>query len=192
MNELPIKICSNCGAEYSHEAQICADCGGRLVFPESYEKRFEAPTEEEALVLVREASFGYLKELLEHLTKKGIRAGIRLHAATPGACSPRGCGASQALYGLYVAKTDEAAAREVDRAHWLHGAPEHAASFEYTESELKGVCPACSTQLPEKAIECPECGLAVGSVEESATCPDCGAEVADDATRCPKCGVEFE
>ena len=192
MNENPIKICSKCGAEYSLEAQVCADCGGRLVFPQSYEKRFEAPAEEEEQILIREATFGYLKELLEHMTKKGIRAGIRFHAQVPRGCSPKSCGASQALYGLYVAKTDETDAKEVDRAHWLQGAPEHALSFEYTESELKGVCPACSSRLPEKAIECPECGLVVGSVEETATCPDCGVEVEDDAARCPKCGAEFE
>ena len=191
MNELPIKICSKCGEEYDIDAQACADCGGTLVFPQDYVKRYEAPAEEEALVLVREAPFGYLKELLEHLTKKGIRSGIRFHAQEQGSCSPRKC-APQAIFGLYVAKTDEAAAKEVDRAHWLKGAPEHASSFTYTESELSGVCPACSCSLPEKAIECPECGLAVGLSEEPATCPDCGAEVADDATRCPKCGAEFE
>jgi predicted amidophosphoribosyltransferase len=191
MNELPIKICSKCGEEYDIEAQVCAECGGALVFPQDYVKRYEPPAQEEEVVLVREAPFGYLKELVEHLTKQGIRAGIRFHGEAPGACSTRKC-APQPVFGLYVAKTDEAAAKEVDRAHWLKGAPEEGASFTYTESELQGVCPACSTRLPEKAIECPECGLAVGSSEDAATCPDCEAEVADDATRCPKCGAEFE
>jgi ribosomal protein L40E len=191
MNELPIKICSKCGGEYDVDAQVCADCGGALVFPQDYEKRYEAPAEEEDVVLVREASFGYLKELLEHLTKKGIRAGIRFHGEAPGSCSTPKC-APQTIFGLYVAKIDEAAAKDVDRAHWLKGAPEEASSFIYTESELQGVCPACAARLPEQAIECPECGLAVRSSEDAATCPDCGTEVADDAMRCPKCGAEFE
>ena len=88
MNELPIKICSKCGGEYSVEAQACADCGGALVFPQDYEKHYEAPVEEEAFVLVREAPFGYLKELLEHLTKKGVCSGIRFHTQEEGSCSP--------------------------------------------------------------------------------------------------------
>ena len=88
-------------------------------------------------------------------------------------------------------KTDEAAAQELDRVHWLRGAPEHAASFKYEEQELRGVCPACSSTIPEGAAECPECGLVVGE-EEGAVCPQCGAEVGDEVPRCPNCGVEFE
>jgi predicted amidophosphoribosyltransferase len=191
VNQHPFKICSKCGTEYSVEAQVCADCGGTLVFPQDYGKRFEAPAEGEDLVLIREATLGYLKELLELVAKKGIRAGIRLHDQEPGACSPRSC-ASQPLFGLYVAKGDESAAKEIDRTHWLRGAPEHASSFTYTESELHGICPACSSPVPEGAAACPECGLVVGSVEDVATCPDCGAEVGDEATRCPRCGAEFE
>ena len=64
MNEEPIKICANCGAEYSLEAQICADCGGKLVFPKDHERRTAPLAEEEDRVLVREGSLGYLKELL--------------------------------------------------------------------------------------------------------------------------------
>jgi predicted amidophosphoribosyltransferase len=191
MNELPIKICPKCGEEYDIDAQVCAECGGALVFPQDFVKRYEPPAHEEDVVLIREGSADYLKELMGHLAKQGIRAGVRLHGEAPSSCSTRKC-APQPIFGLYVAKTDEAAAKEVDRAHWLQGAPEEGASFTYTESELQGVCPACSTRLPEKAVECPECGLAVGVVEEGAVCPDCGAEVADDATRCPKCGAEFE
>lgn len=191
MNEEPTKICSACGAEYSREAQVCADCGGKLIFPRDYDKRFEVLPEEEERVLVREAPFGYLKELVEHMTKKGIPADIRFHAQVPETCSARRC-APRPIFGLYVTKTDETAAKEIDRAHWLQGAPEHASSFEYTEQELQGVCPACSSPIPEKSVECPECGLVVGSTEEAAVCPDCGSEVEDEAKRCPKCGAEFE
>jgi predicted amidophosphoribosyltransferase len=185
------KICSKCRAEYSVEAQVCADCGGKLVFPQDYETRFDDPAEGEEQVLVREAPIGYLKEVLEQMRRKGIRAMVRLHDQDPRACSSRSC-APQPLFGLYVGRSDEAAAKEVDRAHWLKGAPEHASSFTYTESELKGVCPACSSRVPQGAVACPECGLAVGSVDDVATCPDCGAEVGDEAPRCPRCGAEFE
>jgi predicted amidophosphoribosyltransferase len=191
VSKLPTKICSSCGAEYSIEAQVCADCGGKLVSPQDYEKRFEPPADDEERVLIREAPFGYLKELLERMTRGGIQAFIRFHARVPGACSPRKC-APQTLFGLYVAKADEVAAKELDRAHWLQGAPDDASSYEYAEQELHGVCPACSSPIPDRAVECPECGLAVASEDEPATCPDCGAEVGDEVKTCPRCGAEFE
>jgi ribosomal protein L40E len=191
MTEEPIKICSNCGAEYSVEAQICADCGGKLLFPEAYEKLFEPLTSDEELVLIREAPPGYINELMGHMRKAGIRADVQSHAAPPGTCSTRSCG-PRVLFGLYVAKADEEAAKEVDRLHWLQGAPEGALSFRYTEQELQGVCPACGTTVPQGSVECPECGLAVGSIEEVAECPECGAEVGDEVKKCPHCGTEFE
>ena len=185
MNEEPIKICSDCGAEYSHTAETCADCGGKLVPRQDYEKRFVPLAEEEEQILIRESSIAYLRELMEHMRKTGIRAKIRFHCQS-GTCP------SGTRYGLYVTTADETAAREIDRTYWLRGAPDHASSFTYAEQELRGVCPACSCTIPQGSAECPECGLVVKSDEEVATCPDCGAEVGDDVMRCPNCGAEFE
>jgi hypothetical protein len=80
----------------------------------------------------------------------------------------------------------------VDRKYWLRGAPEEAATFQYTEQELGGVCPACATKIPPNAAECPECGLVVNPEAEMAVCPECDAPVGDEVKRCPNCGVEFE
>lgn len=87
---------------------------------------------------------------------------------------------------------DEDTAKEIDRVHWLQGAPDHASSFRYEEQELKGVCPACTSTIPEGSAECPECGLLVNPGAEAAVCPECNAEVGEDVDRCPNCGVEFE
>jgi predicted amidophosphoribosyltransferase len=186
MNEEPIKICSSCGAEYSLRAEICADCGGKLVLPQDYEKRFVPLAEAEEKILIREGPVGYLQELEAQLKKKGIRAAIRFHGGVPGTC------ASKTVYGLYVATDDEAAAKEIDRSCWIKGAPDHASSYKYEEQELKGICPACSCAIPEASIECPECGLMVKHDEDVATCPDCDAEVGDEVMKCPNCGAEFE
>jgi predicted amidophosphoribosyltransferase len=91
-----------------------------------------------------------------------------------------------------VKPTDLAAAKEIDRVQWLRGAPEQAASFNYEEQESKGVCPACTTPVPEGSAECPECGLMVNPDAELVLCPKCDAEVGHDDSKCPKCGVEFE
>jgi predicted amidophosphoribosyltransferase len=186
MKEEPIKICSKCGAEYSLRAESCADCGGALVSPEDYEERFEPLTDEEEVVLVREGAPRYLKELAGHMIQQGIRVSLAYHGGGPGACP------SGVQFGLYVPKDDLQSAKEIDRMHWLQGAPEHATSFEYKEQELQGTCPACSTTLPKSAAECPECGLAVGFDDDVATCPDCDAPVGDEVDKCPNCGAEFE
>jgi len=84
MDETPIKICPQCGAEYSPEAVSCADCGGALVFSSEHQNRSVPPEEEEAQVLVREGSVSYLRELGELLQKNGIRSDIRFHGCAPG------------------------------------------------------------------------------------------------------------
>jgi hypothetical protein len=91
-----------------------------------------------------------------------------------------------------VSNDNAAAARELDRRHWLRGAPEEAATFEYSEQELGGVCPACSARIPEGSTECAECGLVVNPEANMARCPDCDAIVGDEVSRCPNCGIEFE
>jgi predicted amidophosphoribosyltransferase len=84
MTEQPVKVCPNCGAEYSLEAVNCADCGGNLVFSQVYETR-SAPLEEaEAQILIRQDVVGYLRELGELMKKKGIRSDIRFHGCEPG------------------------------------------------------------------------------------------------------------
>ena len=84
MDEEPIKICSKCGEEYSLEAVTCADCGGTLVFPRQYEKSSVRLEEEEAVIIIRQGSVDYLKELGELLKKNGIRTDIRFHGGEPG------------------------------------------------------------------------------------------------------------
>ena len=87
---------------------------------------------------------------------------------------------------------DKTAAIEIDRNHWLRGAPEHATSFRHADQELRGVCPACSSSIPEGSAECPECGLVVNPEAEMSVCPECDAKVGDEVKQCPNCGVEFE
>lgn len=84
MNERSIKICLKCGGEYSLEALTCADCDGKLVFPEEYEKRYVPPEETEAEALVREGPENYLRELVSLLKREGIQATIRFHGVSPG------------------------------------------------------------------------------------------------------------
>ena len=84
MNEEPIKICASCGAEYSLEAMTCADCGGKLVFSQEFEKLSIPLEDAEEKTLIRQGSVGHLRELGALLKKKGIRSAIRFHGCPPG------------------------------------------------------------------------------------------------------------
>jgi hypothetical protein len=84
MNELPYKICSSCGEEYSVEAITCVDCGGKLVFSTEYQKPLEPLEENEANTLVRQGQVKYLRELERELKNNGIRSEIRFHGCAPG------------------------------------------------------------------------------------------------------------
>jgi hypothetical protein len=84
MDDTPVKICTYCGAEYSPEALKCAECGGKLVFSQEYEK-YSVPLEDaEAIALVRQDTADYLKELSGFLAQNGIRSAIRFHGCPPG------------------------------------------------------------------------------------------------------------
>jgi ribosomal protein L40E len=198
MHGNPIKICPKCGAEYTVDALICADCDVQLVLAQEGDKKPIVPiTEDEELVCIREDQVNYLREVSEHINQAGLPTFIRFLHEVP----KRGPAGS--VYGLFVRPDDAEAAKEIVRVHWLQGAPEDAASYEYKEQELAGVCPACSTPVPEESAECPNCGLVVKAREEiigpgdeeevdGYVCPSCGTEVDEDATKCPNCRAEFE
>jgi predicted amidophosphoribosyltransferase len=180
----PVKTCPKCGGEYAPHGLVCADCGGALVVKREVTEPSQPTGKEEESVLLREGRLDYLKDLSRLLSKERIGS-LVVPRSDPKAC------AGATVYGLLVSPGNVDAAREIDRALWLKGAPEHASSYRYTEQELGGTCPACGTALPEQSPECPECGLAVGSVE-SAECPACDTDVPADAEKCPNCGAEFE
>jgi predicted amidophosphoribosyltransferase len=84
MTDQAIKVCSHCGAEYDASAQVCADCGARLVFRTDDYGDVAPLAEDEAQVLVREGAVGYLRELAREFAAQGIRSAIVFHAPAPG------------------------------------------------------------------------------------------------------------
>lgn len=84
MNNEPVKICPECGEEYSPQATTCADCGGTLVFSQELARRSVPLKESEAAVLVRQETAPYLEELGQLLSREGIRCTIRFHGCEPG------------------------------------------------------------------------------------------------------------
>jgi len=54
-------------------------------------------------------------------------------------------------------------------------------------------CPACGSEVDEKATVCPGCGVSFAEeAVEQFECPVCGSPVSSEASECPACGVHFE
>lgn len=80
----PIKICSHCGAEYDVGAQMCADCGGKLVFRTDDAGDIAPLAPEQAQALVREGAVSYLREVARELAEQGIRSAVVFHEPAAG------------------------------------------------------------------------------------------------------------
>jgi ribosomal protein L37E len=193
------KVCPRCGGEYRLDAERCADCGDRLVYPEEAEAAAEialraTPGTEDA-----EDNFSFTGPLyllppsdelvclccstdrpLQVLSAELNEAGIahRLDPAPYGKSIHDWC--------LYVLPEDGDAAAAIEADGW--GPP-----IEEVDPAEPSVCPACGTPHPSGALECANCGLGLGLPADfyarDPACPRCGAVVGRLVDRCPNCGM---
>ena len=145
-----VRVCVECGEEYRPEIVVCADCGGRLedrlddgnrtVIPAAEPAETEEATGEEGFLhsILHADRVALLTDAADRLLAAGIE--FRLRAIGPAT-------ELASRYHLLVAEADQ------ERAYAVLGV---------RLPERSGVCPACDTRQPAGAVECPECGLAVG------------------------------
>jgi RNA polymerase subunit RPABC4/transcription elongation factor Spt4 len=50
-------------------------------------------------------------------------------------------------------------------------------------------CRDCGSEISEKAVVCPKCGIQQRPITAKKYCSDCGALISEKALLCPKCGV---
>jgi hypothetical protein len=168
-----VRVCVDCGEEFRPEVVRCSDCGGAL------EDRYDDETSPVASAmagrpvpdledplpgarpLAWSVSIHDLVPLADRLEARGLPFRIASREA-PGEERPR-------AYELRVRDADRqdalAALADLDpRASGftlLEAAPAPAA-----EGEADRRCPACGTEPPRGASECPECGLGLAGPEE--------------------------
>lgn len=168
-----IRYCPRCRSEFQMQVLECLDCGGptevrddevpfeypevgllpRQASPtddpddEDEEDDEDAPKEPEPaipadaeVVMVRAAAYDWILDLADELGRREIPVRIKKSA-------------SSEQYGLFVRVEDGEAAAAVDREVYLAGLREEIPEMR------EGACPACGTDLPAGAVECPECGL---------------------------------
>lgn len=156
-----VKICPECGEEYTLVPSECADCRVPLVFEEELEISAAPedfpPTAE--LQCVRVGPLPWTRALSSALEQAEIR-----HRVEPDSRSEaegginRGSFDGADVFGTWVRPQHLEAASEIDRAVFAHvrGGDEAPAA------EADEVCPACQTPLAVDALECPDCGLNFG------------------------------
>jgi uncharacterized OB-fold protein len=162
MDEVDIKICPECGAEFYPHVEECSDCGVALAWRENLEwegakmeTQVGEPTGEG--VAVRQGSQGFVNELSILLTARGIANAVRpIDDCGPGKCA--------STYALMVEKGREQDAVETIEAYYREQHPELALSDERVAQDK---CPACGFYVGPDAQECRDCGLPL-VIEEQA------------------------
>lgn len=158
--ELPPKICPECGEEYVHTAQTCADCG----VPLGHEAPAEAPAFElppsEELVALRNAEVPWIEGLAHALEDAGIPSRVELPRREDDTVQSRGLGAIRCT--IFVRREDGERATRIDAEFARTQVPDLPVEDAGEWGESDG-CPACGSALAGDAAECPECGLSFGA-----------------------------
>jgi hypothetical protein len=157
---LPPKRCPECGEEYVHTVQVCAECDVALVLAgEPILIRELPPTSE--LVRVRTATRSWAHNFSELLAEVGI--GHRVEEEEESG-SVAGFAHGAQVCSVFVRAEDAEEAARLD-ARYLHSQiPDVPEDYAQRAAEADH-CPACGEPADLSAAECPSCGLAFRDAE---------------------------
>ncbi len=197
-----VRVCRDCGEEYRLGAERCTDCGGeledRLLDEDGNPVEAEAELEEPAAVAVERRVLFVTSRAAEivPLADALREAAIEFHLAE----QPATAEGAAARYALMVREEDAAAAEHALGALMTpqEAEEERAADAHFDPGHGYAECPACGASQPKGAVECGECGLALGAAEGEGArgaaeegapvCARCSAPLPEPGARCPACG----
>lgn len=154
-----VKICPECGDEYTLQANECADCRVALVFPDDLERDATPenfpPTAE--LECVRVGPIAWTRALSAGLEQSTIphRVEPDSRSEADGGVAPNEFDGAD-VFGTWVRTQDLAPAIEIDKIVFAHVHGQEADAPSATHDE---VCPACESPIAVDALECSDCGL---------------------------------
>jgi len=190
-----VRHCAQCDTDYRAEILICAECGGELELraDDQEEEVQPEPSAEPPPGDYRSLYFSDriedLEPMAEELTRQSIPFRIDSSGEDPITLVPH------TRFDLMVREEERAQARErlstLPQASELELADD-AAEKGFDPQRGYARCPACSAELPAKAMKCPDCGLALEGSLEPLVCSACGWEVSSADTACPRCGAVLE
>lgn len=154
-----VRICPECGEEYTLIPTECADCGVPLVFSDQLEPAVAAegfpPVAE--LICLRVGPLPWTRALSTALEQAEIR-----HRVEPDRRSQAEGGIDRSsfdgadVFGTWVLAKDLEAAQEIDKLVFVHV---HGQQDDSPEASSDEICPACQSPIEINALECPDCGL---------------------------------
>jgi hypothetical protein len=188
-----VRHCVRCDTDYRPEILTCTECGEDLVLREEGAAEQEARRAEPPPGDYRSLYFSDriedLEPLAAELTRRSIPFRIDSTEEEKMTLVPH------SRFDLRVRDEERAPARDA-----LAALPE-AADLELSDDAAeKGFdpqrgyarCPGCSAEVPQGALKCPDCGLALRGSLEELLCSACGWEVSSADTKCPRCGSPLE
>jgi predicted amidophosphoribosyltransferase len=155
-----VLVCPNCGSEFQLHVTHCIDCGtptkplswvGRPPRQDEPPPFFSLSRDAEAQIL-RVSSLEEAQIVGRFLEEHEVSC--RIDPYDP----------PHLRYGVCVAAEDYDRAMELDLEHMRQLIPDADPSFGELPSTDR--CPACGAWLSSHEIECPGCGLVVGSADE--------------------------
>ncbi len=167
-----VAVCRRCGSEFQPHVATCIDCGGatetRLETPGAAwtpppkppppplpeRTAFSLPPGAEAAGVMGGALETVL-DLAVFLEASGVPCRLDLRETKKHA----------AVYDVCVAPADFERALSLQRDHLIGLVPD---AELLPGAQPPGRCPACGAELPQGAVECPECELVVGFEPEEA------------------------
>jgi hypothetical protein len=190
-----VRHCAQCDTDYRAEILTCAECGGELELrdDEVAEAAEATPPEEPPPGNYRSLYFSDRIEDLEPLAEELTRQSIPFRIDSSGEDTITLVPHSR--FDLVVREDERDRAREA-----LASLPEASDLELIDDAAEKGFdpqrgyarCPACSAELPAKALKCPDCGLSLEGSLEPLVCSTCGWEVSSADTACPRCSAVLE
>ena len=157
-----VKICPECGDEYTLQAMECADCRVALVMAHEIESEVTPenfpPTSE--LECVRIGPIAWTRALSSSLENAQLP-----HRVEPDTRSEAEGGLSSGefdgadVFGTWVRPSDVAAATEIDKIVFAHVHGQEADAPSAADDET---CPACQSPIAVDDLECSDCGLNFG------------------------------
>lgn len=147
-------VCPECGSEYQPQIRVCIDCGTATVSPAA--AREQAPHKPDPQPLDKTETVHIRTDELEWI--ESLRALFEQHDIS---CwiYPAQSSRHHQRFKISVAKEDAVLAFELDGELLRQRLGDD--GDEMVEVPVPGLCPACHSQLPAGAIECPACGLAL-------------------------------
>ena len=155
-----MKYCHSCGAQFPDSYKRCIHCGRKLYGDSPSRPSAHAPTPSRSdLHCLCSRQPPFISRLAARLKAAGIQPFVEADPGADRVNIRHGSYGHQVVLHLFVHDNDRDHAEAVMADLVRERVPDIPEDLEENAVQ-EGRCPACSSNLPKNAQECPDCGLA--------------------------------